>query len=1206
MAQDSEPINPLRAAETPAAQPAAAATDTNNAAAPPANGESAPQPTANGDAAAPANPPTEQAPAEVKKEFTKAEIEAMQSGLDAQAVPEEEKTEAKQYYQDAIQSTNELQLKREELRRFAADHLEKPDEKDPDGPKQYSKSWYERRLALPVEHPWVSEIEKFDVRTADQAYLEKRAAELEQRSNEWNKKLEKLTTDPSKYKAFLNSFPSTRQAVEERLSETQKELEELTANGGSSTISNAKRVALLQRQAKLTAELQALDAQRDAYQRALSVYDVELKYTQRLADAYDKRLKDVRGEINARRQRAANEQVQEAEAEANRYKALIERNPDSLGTLATNNQALAKDIQSLVEQDQQVIEETTSATKLQGEISTDFTEFKQQFGDDSQLAQASGELLRKQRERLPRPSQLQGEILKRTNQRNNISFVRFNATQERKNLSNRDQVVAEMLQKVRAEDRSAAAKVIRQLLESKAEYLESYIENLDELEVNLNALIAAQIRLKDTAQDFRDFIAERDLWIRSCGPLWASDVRLTHDANLKNWRPFYLDPTLEALAWSLSPENWLQVLNDLQLAASRQPFIALSLSVAFLLLLWVQRRSRVQLRELGEEAEKKTCTDFMLSLRALYLTVIVSLPWPLLLWGIGKLLEGPPVEADFSLALSQALQLTAWLLLLTEFTRQCCRANGLVEAHLDAQRSWLAQLRRYLRWMPIVAIPLAFWQIGLDAQTGESLRSDSLGRLLFLAILAYSTFVLYRLLLSHNSSLYQFVMRGTSNWIVNLHKIWRPLFVLVPIVLAVMATLGYYYTAEQLAQRMLGTLAMLLLLLIAGGLLRRWVLLNRRLLAREQAMKRRAQLLAAATEGDEVASIAEIVEETVDLSALSQQTRKLLRVMLFVIGVVGVIMIWRDVFTALAWLDENALPWSRGEHPTTWGDLLRSLLAALVTYVAVRDLPSLLELVILQHLPIDSGVRYATATLARYSLLAIGIVVSAAALGIDGTSISWLVAAMGVGLGFGLQEIFANFVSGIILLFERPIRVGDIITLGDKTGIVSRIRIRATTITDWDRKEYVVPNKDLVTERLLNWTLSDQINRVVIEVGIAYGSDTDQACDLLRQIVKEHPIVLDDPAPLINFDGFGDSTLNLIVRCYLPNLDNRLQTIHELHTIINRRFNEAEIEIAFPQRDLHIRSMPPNWESPEKLRNPARGNSSESGDSAETSGSNNE
>jgi potassium efflux system protein len=203
-----------------------------------------------------------------------------------------------------------------------------------------------------------------------------------------------------------------------------------------------------------------------------------------------------------------------------------------------------------------------------------------------------------------------------------------------------------------------------------------------------------------------------------------------------------------------------------------------------------------------------------------------------------------------------------------------------------------------------------------------------------------------------------------------------------------------------------------------------------------------------------------------------------------------------------------------------------------------------------------------------------GFVVGANAIGLRWQSIQWLAAALTVGLGFGLQEIFANFVSGLILLFERPIRVGDVITLGEITGTVTRIRIRATTITDWDCKELIVPNKELITGHLLNWTLSDQRNRVVIQVGVAYGSDTAKVTRVLLDIARHHPRVLQDPEPTVTFESFGDSTLNFTLRGLLPNLDKRLPTIHELNTAIHQRFAREGIELAFPQLDLHVRSLP--------------------------------
>jgi potassium-dependent mechanosensitive channel len=157
--------------------------------------------------------------------------------------------------------------------------------------------------------------------------------------------------------------------------------------------------------------------------------------------------------------------------------------------------------------------------------------------------------------------------------------------------------------------------------------------------------------------------------------------------------------------------------------------------------------------------------------------------------------------------------------------------------------------------------------------------------------------------------------------------------------------------------------------------------------------------------------------------------------------------------------------------------------------------------------------------------------------------------------------------------------VGDIITLGDIDGTVTRIRSRATTITNWDRKELIVPNKELITGRLLNWTLSDQINRVVVEVGVAYGSNIAKVSRLILRIANEHPIVLNEPAPSVTFESFGDNALNFVLRCHLPNLDHRLATIHDLHATIHDRFKREGIEIAFPQLDLHVRSGLPKSSS---------------------------
>jgi potassium efflux system protein len=293
-------------------------------------------------------------------------------------------------------------------------------------------------------------------------------------------------------------------------------------------------------------------------------------------------------------------------------------------------------------------------------------------------------------------------------------------------------------------------------------------------------------------------------------------------------------------------------------------------------------------------------------------------------------------------------------------------------------------------------------------------------------------------------------------------------------------------------------------------------------------------------------------------------------------------VIWNDVLPALNVLEDIHL-WSYSVEvdgvtqvvPITLVSVLFAILITIITFVGVRNLPGVLEISLLKYLPMDAGARYAFSTICKYVVSAIGFITASKYLGINWGSLKWLVAALGVGIGFGLQEIIANFISGIIILFERPVRVGDIVTVDDIDGVISRIRIRATTITNWDRKEYIVPNKEFITGRVLNWTLSNPMNRIILNVGVAYGSDTERARELLLKAAEEHPNVLDDPAPYATFEEFGDNTLNMTLRCFIPNLDNRLATITELHHAIDDAFREAEISIAFPQRDVHLDAVRP-------------------------------
>ena len=181
--------------------------------------------------------------------------------------------------------------------------------------------------------------------------------------------------------------------------------------------------------------------------------------------------------------------------------------------------------------------------------------------------------------------------------------------------------------------------------------------------------------------------------------------------------------------------------------------------------------------------------------------------------------------------------------------------------------------------------------------------------------------------------------------------------------------------------------------------------------------------------------------------------------------------------------------------------------------------------------------------------------------------------ALSVGIGFGLQSIANNFVSGLILLFERPVRVGDVIQISGDWAEIKNIGIRATTVQTFDRADRIIPNGNLISNEVTNWTLTNRQIRLIIPVGVAYGSDVDRVTQTLLACAQTNPEVEKRPAPKVLFLNFGESTLDFELRVYVADFDHRIDVRSALHHQIDRSFREAGIEIAFPQRDLHVRSV---------------------------------
>ena len=231
----------------------------------------------------------------------------------------------------------------------------------------------------------------------------------------------------------------------------------------------------------------------------------------------------------------------------------------------------------------------------------------------------------------------------------------------------------------------------------------------------------------------------------------------------------------------------------------------------------------------------------------------------------------------------------------------------------------------------------------------------------------------------------------------------------------------------------------------------------------------------------------------------------------------------------------------------------------------------------LQHIVIERGARDAIITLFGYVGFIVAVVIALALAGVDLGGLALVSGALALGIGLGMQEIANNFVSGLILLFERPIRAGDFVTVGEVEGFVRRIRIRATEIETLDNQNVLVPNSELVSGRVTNWVLRDTHGRLQIKVGVAYGSDVEKVRDILEAVSREHPEVITDgraPAPRALFMGFGDSSLDFELRVRIQRIERRFSVVSDLNFAIDAAFREAGVTIPFPQRDLHIVSYP--------------------------------
>ncbi|WP_268801023.1 mechanosensitive channel MscK [Pseudomonas huanghezhanensis] len=767
---------------------------------------------------------------------------------------------------------------------------------------------------------------------------------------------------------------------------------------------------------------------------------------------------------------------------------------------------------------------------------------------DEQINVLSGSLLLskilyKQKQALPHlklDSGLADEIA-------DIRLYQFEVNQQREQMSSPSAYVETLLATQKPEDITPALrKTLLDLATTRSDLLERLNRELSSL---LNESITLQLNQKQlvsTATSLRETLDEQMFWIPSNKPLdieWFERV------------PARLMKQVTTLPWTSS-------ISELSDGLTQRPYIFLPLLLVIGVLMWKRKALYDKLNRLHADiGHFKRDRQWQTPL-AIFINVLLATPFSLAMALCAYALQIDARGQNVNLGAALLQIALAWLVFYTAY--RILAPGGVAQLHFRWEKPQVEFLRGWIRRLGLVVLALVT-VVAVAEHEPAALADDVIGIAVVLTCYAMMTWLLSRLLLTspthHNASLFRRAL-GLA-------------FTALPVALFLAVCFGYYYTALKLSDRLIDTLYLVMLWLVIEAAFVRGLSVAARRLAYQRALSKRQ---AAKESGDGEGALIE--EPTLDIEQVNQQSLRLIRLALLA-GFIGALYwVWADLITVFSYLDNITLyEYTSGTGatmsmvPISLGDLIGALVIIGITFVLAGNLPGLLEVLVLSRLNLAQGSAYATTTLLSYTIAGVGFVSTLSALGVSWDKLQWLVAALSVGLGFGMQEIFANFISGIMILFERPVRIGDTITIGNLSGTVSKIRIRATTITDFDRKDIIVPNKTFITGQLINWSLTDTITRVTLKLGVDYGSDLDLVRNLLLKAARDNPRVLKEPEPIVYFLSFGESTLDHELRMHVRDLGDRNPVLDEINRYINKEFKAQHINISFRQMEVYLKNM---------------------------------
>ena len=950
--------------------------------------------------------------------------------------------------------------------------------------------------------------------------------------------------------------------IREELAGARKALEEIDGEMKSLRISRenpllteARQIALqAARQARIKeiimlngelssygARIQLLTVQRELASRKLMLAQLQ---TKPFEEAIKEKIK-----VESEKSKAASTLAESMKAE---------KHP-AIRKIAEESIRLEQETAEAAEGIQQALIAREAAQTMLKKVEQDFYDAKQKI-QVAGFSKSMGRILMEQLRNLPDAKQYNKADKKLEKKIGRIWLSHIRVDELLRPLSDLDRevrrVIAETGAETAHENQSEIESEIRDLLKEQKMLLGklsdtyvSYLSAMGDLEIT-------QKQLVETIEQYNIFMESRVLWIPNAQPFGKSESE-----------------NFARIVREIFSLSHLTEVTKVFVMDAKQNIVLMLLFLTVLIALFRSRKRFLSLiAVIGDKVSNPSTDNFLLTIQALFLSIILALPVPLLLGFMGWRLQHTLDATEFTRAIGKAFEGVSLVFFYMQILYSLCLKNGIAERHFQWDSNALKFLRKEIKWYSVIFLPSIFF-IAVSWFIPEAERGRA-GRVVFVAAMLALAAIIVRILKPRGGLLGKHIIENPGGWLSRLKYLWYSSSIAVPLILAGLAAWGYIYTAIMLVGYTFVSFWLIVVAVVANDLVIRWITVTNRKLALKQAE-------AVLREKNKTQTEETVLEEPyiLDVPAVSVQTRKLLNAFIGIGVIIGLLIIWSKVFPALAVLDQVSL-WQHTvviggkeiQQSITLSNLALVIILIIITFVFTWNIPGALEIVLLLYTPVSAGSRYAITQLARYVIVLVGLIAIFQAFGGRWSQIQWLVAALGVGLGFGLQEIFGNFISGIIILFERPIRVGDTVTIGDVTGTVSRIHMRATTIIDWDNKELIIPNKTFITGQLVNWTLTDPVTRVTFNVGVAYGSDTRLAHKTILDTVSSNPLVLQKPEPQVSLLNFGESSLNFTVFAYAKQLSDRMTIIHELHIDIEKALREQGITIPVPQRDIHIRS----------------------------------